>query len=137
MASPRFEENYYKGRKYSDVVKTDYQSLTTAGTTTTWTPATGKKILLKGIRVVATVTTVIDAAGAVALIAFFDQSVDQEIPLGIGFASNKAIGSTFTADIDFAEGLASDVDAILKVKPHISIGSGTMDVHIYARGEEI
>jgi hypothetical protein len=92
---PRFRDTYYQARRNSDTFKAVKTSFTTTGLATIWTPASGKKFVLKGGNLLATVSTVLATATPGAQIVLCDNAMATAViqPIGVVSLAAQSIGS--------------------------------------------
>lgn len=105
-------------------------SVTAAGNTTIWTPASGKKFRLMRLMVMVT-SNAITGAGAIEVITFFDDTTDLGIGLSVYVpaAATATIALLTTPWLDFGNGMLSTApDNVLRMNLGTALTGGVCRV---------
>lgn len=126
----------FEALSYADTFKTVNGQVTTNGTLTIWTPASGKKFRVKAVYVDATVDVVLAASGTagVYLQVFDDTTAILDVA---AFTTTAAAGTSKSRMIDLRQGYVSaTANNALKIGFSASITTGKVDLSVIAIGTE-
>lgn len=103
-----------------------------------WTPASGKKFVLKGFEVTAIVRTAFAAANPCVLMFYDDSTAAPACSAGMAFEATAVVGTWYATARVLREGKTSETaDNVLKLGFSASISTGVLSVAGVVWGEEV
>lgn len=133
--------SFYGAARYSDTFKEVSTSFTTTGLATLWTPATGKRFLLKGFNLRASLTTAASGATPGSQIVVCDNTVATRViaSLGVITSATEAVTRDFGLAMgNFGEGIPSALaNNILACGCANTVGAGVVLIRGTVWGTEI
>jgi hypothetical protein len=124
----------FAAASYANVFKTVNGTITGTGSLTLWTPATGKRFVVKSLALSYLVTTAFTGSGT-SLQLLDDTTVIGDVQV---FSASAAIGLTNQITIDLRQGIASTgANKVLSLKFNSTIGAGVLAITCISMGTEL